>query len=443
MKLDTTTKWLRTAPARGKPGRVDRENKILEGYVVAQKGNFKSRRGQFDDQSLGRIVQLMKDNEPRGTKSRFTHPNMSDDGLGKFLGRAHNARLDPDGGRVRADLHLSDSASHAPAGDLADYVMRLAEEDSDALSSSLVVEVDRVSILDSYGRPKKDESGEPVPDLWLPTRIHSSDLVDEGDAVDGLLSAGIDVDRLPLSALWRGAELVDEVFAGQPREVVEARLQSWLQRYLDDRYGCRSVRAGRGTPASVLQARRELEALRKGKAPTTSKRMLNGAGFFALYGQVYSYLSNAQTFEHTNMRICHGAFDRASKLAGGVPLLWRHNATMKLSPKVQFKDYPKMGAGCLFSFDPDTEGGKLVLQAARKGVLGMSPGLEIFGEQRRVMEGHSSPVCEVFNADCTELSLSDNPANTFTRVAIEGVSQKLEWNDWYGQQVQSWLRQSG
>lgn len=247
----------RTMPARpeylratvvGRPVGVDREARVLRGYVVAQLGEFKSAgRGRFDQESLTQIVNLTNA-KPAGLKSRFTHPGMSDDGLGKFLGRARGAYLgtatDARTGQpvpaVRADLHFDPSASKTPSGDLAGYIMSLAESDPDAMSSSIVVKPDRF-VPDKHGKLVKladDDEGPPdVTPLWRPRELHASDIVDQGDAVDGLLSAGIDVDGLPLSELWRGAQMLDAVFAGQSREVVAARCEEFLRKYLDRRFG--------------------------------------------------------------------------------------------------------------------------------------------------------------------------------------------------------------
>lgn len=218
-------------PAQG----VDRESKVIRGYVVAQRGPFKSQgRGQFTDESLARIVTLMRQAEPAGLKSRFAHPTESNDAMGSFLGRARNARLDGD--RVRADLHLDPSSFTSPKGNLGQYVLDLAASDPDALSSSLVLKTDKVEVTDEKGRPKTDATGEAIPPVWLPTQLHASDIVDTGDAVDGLLSAGVDADGLPLGALWKGCELLDRVFTGQPYEVVRARCLGFLDRYLSLRF---------------------------------------------------------------------------------------------------------------------------------------------------------------------------------------------------------------
>src|SRR5262249_27424355 len=76
---------------------------------------------------------------------------------------------------------------------------------------------------------------------WMPTKLHAADIVDTGDAVDGLLSAGVDVDNLPDAVVRRGAELLDRMFGGCEREVIEARCLAWLDRDLAMRFGA-SVR---------------------------------------------------------------------------------------------------------------------------------------------------------------------------------------------------------
>lgn len=229
--------------AAGRPVGVDRENRIVKGYVVALAGPFKSEgRGEFDEASLAKIVELWPQ---QGLKSRWTHPTESSDGLGKYLGRAKDpylskATVQRDGKpvevpAVRADLHLSKSAGQGnPNGDLAEYVLGLAEEDADALSSSLVLSKDEEYRLSKDGSRLTSESGDPLLPLWRPRRLYATDVVDEGDAVDGILSP---VPRYTRDYLERGASLLDSIFAGLSRAEVRARSTAWLSRYLDRRYG--------------------------------------------------------------------------------------------------------------------------------------------------------------------------------------------------------------
>jgi hypothetical protein len=235
-RLDAAPKWQKV-DSLGKPIGVDKEKKVIRGYVVAQLGLFKSKgRGKFNEDSLTKITELYAQN-PNGIKSRFTHPTLSSDGLGKFLGRSRDARVD--GNLVRADLHLDPSSFHTPHGNLGGYVMELAESDSGALSSSLVLQYEPVYDLDEKGRKVLDEDGEPLAPLWVPKLLRASDVVDTGDAVDDFMSAGgeLSLDELPDALVRRGSELLNQAFPGQARDVVQARLQAWLDRYLELRYG--------------------------------------------------------------------------------------------------------------------------------------------------------------------------------------------------------------
>jgi hypothetical protein len=235
--------WLR-AGAQGRPVGVDRKTNVIHGFVVAQLGDFKDQgRGTFTDASLGKILELMRA-EREGLKSRFSHPTLSSDGLGKFLGRAKDPFLGeattPSGetvAAVRADLHLSESAFKTPAGNLADYVMTLAESDPNALSSSLALKTNKIEQLDAKGRPALNENGDPLPPIWIPVELHATDIVDVGAAVDGLLSAGGPMEGLPDEIVRRASQLLDTQFRGQPREVVESRCSAYLGQYLDWRYG--------------------------------------------------------------------------------------------------------------------------------------------------------------------------------------------------------------
>lgn len=236
------SEWLK-ADAIALPVGVDRDANVIRGFVMAQEGPFKSKgRGEFDLKALKQIVKLAN-SRPNGLKSRFAHPSLSGDGIGTFLGRVKNARLanvqiNRNGellelNAVRGDLHLDPTSFDTPSGNLGEYVMSLAESDPDAMSSSLVVKPEENVRLDNHGKPRMDESGEQLPPLWWPLEVHAADIVDTGDAVDGFLS----VEGLNDSLVRQGCELLKGFLPGQPREVVEARLQSWLNEALNWRYG--------------------------------------------------------------------------------------------------------------------------------------------------------------------------------------------------------------
>lgn len=253
-KLDAQPKWLR-ADLKAKTGTVDREKGIIHGVILAEEMTFKDKRGEFDRPAIRKVVSLAKE-KSGGLKSRWTHPTLSSDGLGKFLGRFHDVRSDTvlrevgrDGNGkplvqerlvARGDLYLDSTALDTPPDGgkpLGIYVMDLADSDSDAFGTSLVLQSDKNLRLDKKGSPLKDEAtGEDLPPLWMPTALHSSDIVDDGDATMTFLSSDI-LAGLPDTIVRQGCELLDAQFGGQERDAVKARLSAFIERYLDHRFG--------------------------------------------------------------------------------------------------------------------------------------------------------------------------------------------------------------
>lgn len=266
--MPAVPQWLKadvTGPAIG----VDRPNKILRGYVVAQEGPFKTPgRGEFDEKALKSIVKL-GNRSPQGLKSRFNHATLSDDAPGKHLGRVKDFRMDQveimrngdwqEVQAVRADLHFDPTSFATPHGDLGGYVLDLVASDPEAISSSLVLQLEEEYRLEKDGTPKRDEAGNPMPPLWRPTVLHASDIVDEGDAVDGILSTG----QLPDRLVRLGTELLDSAFAGQTWDVIEARCLAWLARYKNLRFGESVPTHGPSPIAAALPEIRRADRLRR------------------------------------------------------------------------------------------------------------------------------------------------------------------------------------
>lgn len=242
--ISAEPQWLRaafTAPFLG----VDREKNIIKGMVLAEEGPFKSEgRGEFDKLAIKQI-EAMANARPKGLKSRLSHPGLSDDGIGTFLGRARDARVETgaretsDGTRrkvdfVRADLHLDPTSFDTPKGNLGKYVMDLADSDPDAFGSSLVLQADEKFRKDEKGRVLQDQAGNDLPPLWYPTRLHATDVVDTGDAVHGgfLSTVSVDLDALPDAVVRQAWQLLDRQFGGQSKEVIENRCRLFLAKFL-------------------------------------------------------------------------------------------------------------------------------------------------------------------------------------------------------------------
>lgn len=144
--LTKPSKRLRGPIARGlKSGtddvqRIDREGGdrgagLIRGASIIVEGEALGHEAWVDGVFLDQVAQSINATGDRGVKARFTHPSLSGDGLGTMFARAKNASVE--NGRVVADLHMTQAGHETPDGDLAAYVMDLAEQDADAFGISI------------------------------------------------------------------------------------------------------------------------------------------------------------------------------------------------------------------------------------------------------------------------------------------------------------------
>ena len=197
----------RAAPSRQAPARVDREAGILYGVSAIQTGEALGHDMLIDETMIAQVVAHGQAAGALGIKSRYTHPGLCADGMGKMLGRLRNWRASDDGSKALADLHLLESAAKSPDGDLRAYVLDLAEEDPRAYALSIVFENDPVWCLDDgseirvyddslrrrddwmtwYERPENATTEQPYARCQ---RLTHADTVDEPAANrDGLFAA--------------------------------------------------------------------------------------------------------------------------------------------------------------------------------------------------------------------------------------------------------------
>lgn len=172
--------FFRTDIARAGDVKIDKENAVIHGFAVVTKGMTKDSRGEFDDKALDMVVDLGNKSKV-GIKSRFGHPNMSSTALGTFLGRVRNFRRDSD--IVRADLHVDKTAFDTPDGDLAGYVMKLAESDPEMFGTSMVIH------WDEEPREELDADGNELPPFIRVQKLLSVDVVDDPAANNGFFGS--------------------------------------------------------------------------------------------------------------------------------------------------------------------------------------------------------------------------------------------------------------
>ena len=225
----------RTEAARTAPQRVDRQANVIYGAAIMQGGNLNegdARKWTADAETLQQVTQFGQQAR-NGIKARFTHPNMSNDGMGSYLGRWSNFRLD--GNTVRADLHIADAAFTSPQGDLGNYVMDLAEQDAEAFGVSIAASVDEQQLATWTDSLQQMAPADRAAARWPMrfTRLRAADVVDTPAATrTGLFSlADADLRNLPAQA----TALLDVYFADAQPDVVRARIAGFLDRYFSSK----------------------------------------------------------------------------------------------------------------------------------------------------------------------------------------------------------------
>lgn len=145
LNLATAPTAVRTEALRGFDGSVDPESGdfgagLIRGLAVITRGEALGHGEWIDAEFLKQTAAAINASGSKGIKARYTHPDDSGDGLGSYLGRVKDARIEGD--TVRADLHLASAAHNSPDGNLASYVMDLALEDPDAFGESIAFQRD-------------------------------------------------------------------------------------------------------------------------------------------------------------------------------------------------------------------------------------------------------------------------------------------------------------
>jgi len=221
----------RTDASRTAPQRVDRQGNVIYGASIVQAGNLNEpdvRPWTVDSQTLQQVVDFGQSSRG-GIKARFTHPNMSNDGMGSYLGRWANFRLDGD--IVRADLHIADAAFTSPQGDLGTYVLDMAEQDPEAFGVSVATALDEANLQQWQDTLPDMAPADRKAARWPMrfTRLRAADVVDTPAATrTGLFSlADADLRNLPAQA----TALLDTYFTDATPDVVRARIAGFLDRY--------------------------------------------------------------------------------------------------------------------------------------------------------------------------------------------------------------------
>ncbi len=204
--------------------KVDAENEVLHDVQITLEGEAKGHGVWLDREFCESVAAAGNATGDVGLKVRYGHPAMCADAIGTELGRAKNFRVvdidrQIDGQTVTAagvvaDIHILESAHHAPQGDIAAHVLAAAAEDPAIFGQSIVfTAADRVvkdaeGVRHSFNEEvlgKSDGEAEPPPPIseqeWLAKsadgheyvvlgKLHGTDFTDEPAATDGVFSTG-------------------------------------------------------------------------------------------------------------------------------------------------------------------------------------------------------------------------------------------------------------
>ena len=158
---------------------IDTDKGVIYGVVLAQKGLNKN--GTYFSERF--LNELKAKGDERGyIKARFGHPTMCNNSLGSYIGRYKNFKVEDE--KLFGDLYLDDIAKDTNVEGrgitMYDYIMRMAQSNSEMFGNSIVILANYVVEEYEEGGEKREADGHELIE-WI-----SSDLVDDPAATDSL-----------------------------------------------------------------------------------------------------------------------------------------------------------------------------------------------------------------------------------------------------------------
>ena len=194
-----------TVSTSSKQLRVDVHNARIYGANAMTAGvEALGHRLETDQITIERLAALAHEREAAGKqiRTRFGHPGISENAMGKQLGYTTNYRVE--GNKLLYDLQMLDSARKSPsfAQDPVAYVLDMALKTPEHIGTSVVIETEavwklqdgtEVQAYDSDGdRVKRPENAVNKHPLMRPAVFHYTDIVQEGAVThDGMFGSKI------------------------------------------------------------------------------------------------------------------------------------------------------------------------------------------------------------------------------------------------------------
>lgn len=253
-----------TRPVVDREGGVSKAG-LIPNVSIATRGEALGHDVWLDSDFIESVADAINDTD-KGVKARFTHPGLSGDGLGTFLGRVMNAKVKGD--QVIGDLHFSKAAHNTPDGNLAEYVMDLAESDPDAFGVSIVFD-DDTDAEEAFAAAHETAEGFRSPDTLnekhlLHVRLatlRAADVVDSPAANPGGMFHRQDIAHEAEALVSHALGLTNDAPKLSRFDIHPERLRGFVARFLNE-HGLEVVRksetamddATNPTPATESQA---------------------------------------------------------------------------------------------------------------------------------------------------------------------------------------------
>lgn len=163
------------------------QNGIIQGVVIVKQGIDKDG-GYFTPEFMQSLV-AQANEQTKGVKCRFGHPNMCKTTLGSFIGRYKKFRIEED--KVLADLHLAEIAKQTQVEgrgiSIWDYVTEMAKSEDDAFGNS-------IHFTGGISYEEKEVNGETREvEVYEFGSLIASDLVDSPAATESLFKDSSDL----------------------------------------------------------------------------------------------------------------------------------------------------------------------------------------------------------------------------------------------------------
>lgn len=183
----------RANPALGKPI-VNDEGTFMRRTVGMEIGEATGHNVEADQRTLEAMARL-GNAKPRGVMSRFGHPAMSENAMGKRVATASNFRVEE--GVLYQDMEMFEPARKSPAfggADPIEYIVEASRNQPDKIGLSAVITMTPTWVLSDGSEEPADNYRERPEDATTrlpvirPTKLHALDFVSEGALTSSMFS---------------------------------------------------------------------------------------------------------------------------------------------------------------------------------------------------------------------------------------------------------------